>query len=580
MRNEYPRPELVRDKWLSLNGKWEFAFDFGASGTERYFYDGVRFRFDELAARKFDREINVPFCPESKLSGIEYTDFIGACMYKKTVKIPSDWNGKIILRFEAAFYETHVVVNGKYLGSHSGGYTPFAFDVTDCIADGEANIFVYCSGDSRNPRQPSGKQSMTYNSMICTYTRSTGIWQSVWLECVPDVYVTKMKFDPDVDNSRLNAKLTFSARGKKKVTLTASYDGKEVGKATATTTTNEVIMQLPLDELRLWSIDEPNLYDLRVEVKSDRGCDEFSSYFGMRKIEWDNVGLILNGERVCMRTVLDQGYYPDGIYTAPTAEDLAKDIVLSQAVGFNGARLHERVFERRFLYECDKRGYIVWGEYPSWGFDWTVDGALEYYLGEWMESMERDYNHPALIGWAPLNETYWELFGRKPNLEFTKQLYIETKRFDSVRPCVDSSGGVHTLTDFYDTHEYFQDTAEFDGYYRSFKDGEIFETGESRYAGQPYWLSEFGGIRLIDGTGDTVCKTEAEFRERVLSFLRTLMANPRMCGFCYTQLYDIEQENTGLYNYDRSPKLSEETIRAFREQMTKIAEVEKQPIKN
>lgn len=580
MREEHPRPELVRENWLSLCGDWAFAFDFARMGTEQYFFDEVQNRFAELAAQSFDRKIRVPFCPESELSGVNHTDFIGACMYKKSVCIPEGWEGRILLNFEAAFYETHVVVGGNYLGSHKGGYTPFSFDVTDCIQNGKADIFVYCLGDSRNPEQPSGKQAMVRYGKICMYTRCTGIWAPVWLECVPDVYVKSLETQADPDNGCVHARLAFGGNGNKDVTLRAFLHGKEVGNAAAHTTLNELRVCLPLSETALWSPDDPALYDLGIEVASGGKVDAVRSYFGLRKIEWDKHGLILNGKRLCLKMVLDQGYYPDGLYTAPDALSFARDIALAQELGFNGARPHQKVFERRYLYECDKRGFLVWGEYPDWGFDHSSSGALQVFLPEWLESVERDISHPCVIGWCPQNETYMEINGNKVRADFTRQVYLETKRRDPSRPCIDASGGVHFLTDWFDVHEYFQDTDEFAGYFGALEPG-------SNYAGDPdlpWFLSEYGGTWLREETATDDKKPDAssnaapderEFIRRFTAFADTLLSNPRVAGFCYTQLYDVEQEKNGLYRFDRSPRFSEKALRAFREALSRPAASEK-----
>lgn len=319
------------------------------------------------------------------------------------------------------------------------------------------------------------------------------------------------------------------------------------------------------------------LYDLKILVETEHGVDCVESYFGMRKLEWDNKGFLLNSKRICLRMVLDQGYYREGIYTAPTAEALVRDIEISQSLGFNGARLHQKVFERRFLYECDKRGYLVWDEYPNWGFDYTTDSGLQYYLNEWMETVERDYNHPCVVAWVPLNETYWDVFGRKASEDFTRQLYLETKRFDPSRPCVDASGGWHVLTDIFDTHDYIQDSEKFKRCYAKFNDGEIYNQEEgysNKYGGQMFCLSEYGAIRL--GNEDEAANSEEEFCKRFVSFVDTLMSNPRMAGFCYTQLYDVEQEQNGLYDYDRNPRFSEETTNKICAALRKMSAVEKE----
>ena len=568
-RTAYPRPELVRENWTNLCGEWEFEFDFGRSGRER----GLPQK------EKLERRINVPFCPESELSGIGYKDFIGACWYRRTLSVHPRENERTLLNFEAAYHTTEVFVNGKSVGSHRGGYTPFTFDITEALRDGENVITVCCEGDSRSRFEPSGKQSERFSSHGCMYTRSTGIYAPVWLETVPRTHLKTVKMDPDTDNSRLFCDLESSESGEKTVTLTAALDGKTVGTATAKTTMKVLKTVVELDTLSLWSPESPTLYDLTIEVTADGQTDAVRSYFGMRKIELDDVCLKINGKRIFQRLVLDQGYYPDGIYTAPDDKAFARDIRISMRLGFNGARLHERVFERRFLYEADRLGYLVWGEYANWGFDHTDSDGLQYFLPEWTEAVARDYNHPALIGWCPFNET-WDRDGKQQSDALLREVYLETKRLDRIRPVIDTSGNYHVMTDIYDIHDYCQDIPSYHRRYDQFGDGEIFENrpGRQTYAGQPYFISEYGGIKWSGdesswGYGDTP-KSVGEYVERYTSMIEILMKNPRICGVCYTQLYDVEQEQNGIYHYDRSPKFDEKTMDSLAEAMKKKAAIE------
>lgn len=568
-RTAYPRPELVRENWTNLCGEWEFEFDFGRSGRERGLPQKA----------KLERRINVPFCPESELSGIGYKDFIGACWYRKTLSVHPRDNERTLLNFEAAYHTTEVFVNGKSVGIHRGGYTPFTFDITGALCDGENVITMCCEGDSRSRFEPSGKQSEQFSSHGCMYTRSTGIYAPVWLETVPRTHLKTVKMEPDTDNSRLFCDLAFSESGEKTVTLTAALDGKTVGTVTAQTTMKVLKTVIDLDTLSLWSPESPTLYDLTIEVTANGQTDAVRSYFGMRKIELDDVCLKINGKRIFQRLVLDQGYYPDGIYTAPDDEAFARDIRISMRLGFNGARLHERVFERRFLYEADRLGYLVWGEYANWGFDHTDSDGLQYFLPEWTEAVARDYNHPALIGWCPFNET-WDRDGKQQSDALLREVYLETKRLDRVRPVIDTSGNYHVMTDIYDIHDYCQDIAAYHRRYDKFEDGEIFENrpGRQTYAGQPYFISEYGGIKWSEdesswGYGDTP-KSVEEYVERYTSMIEILMKNPRVCGVCYTQLYDVEQEQNGIYHYDRSPKFDEKTMDRLAKAMKKKAAIE------
>ncbi len=307
------------------------------------------------------------------------------------------------------------------------------------------------------------------------------------------------------------------------------------------------------------------------------GEDMVSSYFGLRDIKLDGFKFLINGKSVFQRLVLDQGFYKDGIYTAPSEEDLINDINLSTALGFNGARLHQKVFEPRFLYNCDKMGYIVWGEYANWGLDYSSPKSLAVFLAEWSEAISRDFNHPSIIGWCPFNET-WDYHGRKQYDELLSTVYDYTKAVDSTRPCIDTSGNFHVKTDIYDVHDYTYNATLFKrNYDRLVTENELYEhvlldnPGRQKYGGQPVFVSEYGGIKWETdntvkswGYGKDV-KTENEFAERYIGLTDALITNKKMFGFCYTQLYDIEQEQNGLYTYGRKKKFSDEIYKKIKE---------------
>lgn len=553
-RSEHPDPQFQRKDWLNLNGEWDFEFDFGNSGL----------RAGVLEKDEWSRKINVPFCPESKLSGIEYTDFIAAVWYRKSVTVTeAQLEGRVLIHFGAVDYETYLYVNGEEAGYHKGGYTSFTFDITEFLTAGENVIAVNARDDVRDPLVPRGKQSELYNSHGCDYTRTTGIWQTVWLEFVPKAYVKSFKLFPDTVNATLGVSAVVEGEGAFKAE--AFYDGRLVG-SFEKTAAGFVSGDIKLSETHLWEVGCGRLYDLKITF----GGDEISSYFGLRDIRIDGYKVLINGKSVFQRLVLDQGFYADGIYTAPSDEALEKDIRLSLAVGFNGARLHQKVFEPRFLYHCDRLGYIVWGEFGNWGLDYSRDGALEAMLPQWCESVARDFNHPAIVGWCPFNET-WDRDGRKQNDELLRIVYRVTKQLDETRPCIDTSGNFHVETDIFDVHDYEQKVEIFKGNYdRLMTEGVLFEHFPDRqeYDGKkPAFVSEYGGIQWSLGSrGDAwgygnAPKSEQEFIDRYKGLTDALLDNERMFGFCYTQLYDIEQEQNGLYYYDRSPKFDPEIFR-------------------
>jgi beta-galactosidase/beta-glucuronidase len=571
-RPEYPRPQFVRKEWINLNGAWEFELDPGKSGLQR----GL------MKTDKLEQKIIVPFCPESELSGIGIKDFMLAVWYRRAVELPAAWSDKrVLLHFGAVDYDTTVWINGDKAGSHKGGYTPFTFEITHLLNKDENVITVYAEDDTRSSLQASGKQCPDFYSRGCHYTRTTGIWQTVWMEAVPKSYIADVKMSPDLDGGRLFIETKVDGAGKDmRLKAEASMDGAPAGDAEAKCYGGRACMELKLSEVRAWSPEEPFLYDLKLSLVDGNGTlDQAESYFGMRSIRIDPPAVLLNDRPLFQRLVLDQGFYPDGIYTAPTDEALMNDIKISMGLGFNGARLHEKVFEPRFLYWADKLGYLVWGEYPNWGVNHSSPATLESYLAEWMEALDRDYNHPSIVGWCPFNET-----PRNQDPELLRLIYRVTKAADHTRPVIDTSGYTHVETDLYDVHDYDQNPKTFAERYQPLAEGgearRNFPEHDAPYQGQPYWVSEYGGIWWNPGQADEEGwgyggvegrpKNEGEFLERYKKLTETLLNHPRMCAFCYTQLYDIEQEVNGLYYYDRKPKFDPEKIKVINSQKAAI----------
>lgn len=552
-RTEHPKPQFMRDNWQNLNGMWDFEKDPGVSGKERGMQE---------ASAEFSQKINVPFCLESKLSGIGDTDFINSVWYKREIEIEeSKLENIVFLHFGAVDYETTVWVNGVGVGKHIGGYSSFKFDITPFLKAGKNVITVNAFDDTRSPLTPSGKQSRLWASHECDYTRTTGIWQTVWLEFVPKNHIEKTRYVTDIENCSVS--ITAQLVGKGTLKTEVFYKGKKLCETEHVSDGGSLSYTISLPEKHLWEPGHGRLYDLVFTY----GEDVVKSYFGLRSLRLDGRKFLINEKSVFQRLILDQGFYPDGVYTAPSDAELEGDIDRSMALGFNGARLHEKVFEERFLYHCDRKGYIVWGEQGNWGFVTGNEAGLNYFLPEWMEVIERDFNHPAIVGWCPFNEV-WGV----PNSAVMKNIYLATKALDPTRPCIDVSGGIHVITDIMDDHCY----AGADGLKEHYKNIGVDGTFEDRFEKHhkpfyrkdiPFFCSEFGGMRWYidkenpDGWGySNPPKNTEEFIEGVRTRCDVLMDNKEMFGFCYTQLTDVEQEQNGFYTFDRRAKVDPKII--------------------
>lgn len=583
-RPDYPRPSFKRESWYSLNGTWDFAYDPGKSGEARGMVMGG----------EYSMKITVPFCPESKLSGIGNVDFIPAVWYRRKFELPTLSDGRAIIHFGAVDYHARVFINGQFAGAHKGGYTPFEFDVTELLVAGENTITVYAEDDIRGGRQNFGKQSLGYRSSNCSYTRITGIWQTVWLEFLPRVYLKDLKITPYASDGSVDVTVKSSVKTSGfKLSLRAFYADREAASGEASFVGDTAKITLCPSERHLWNPGQPELYDLLISLVDEYGntVDMAESYFALRDVSFDGISLLVNGKRVFMKFILDQGYNPDGINTAPDEEYMKRDIELAMSLGFNGARFHQRVFEESSLYYADKLGYMIWAEMPS-GIEFYSAENIECYMPEWLEIFKYYYNHPSVIGWCPHNETYHQ----EAIVPYSHtSLYDITKMLDPYRPVIDASGGAHYKTDMFDTHVYEQDPEILRELLEPMKTDLTFAYTASqkcrgsaplrieKYEGQAYWLSEYGGAIWNPNVPEdergwgygNAPKTEEEFVSRYEALTRVLISHPRVCGFCYTQLTDVEQEQNGLYYYDRSKKLSDGSYRRIREINLTKAEIEK-----
>ena len=588
-RPEYPRPQFRRKDWTNLNGEWSFAFDDPDAGLADGWQntDVVTLRSNDSP---FERRITVPYCYQSKLSGIGETTFHDVVWYARAFEYPSLGDERLLLHFGAVDYRATVWVNGTQVASHEGGHTPFSADVTHALA-GEAgdNIIVVRAEDpSRDVTIPRGKQYWKEKSEGIFYTRTTGIWQTVWLEAVDRRHIDTLRMTPDVDSSSIEVAVSIEGiEPGMSLRATVELDGEQLLEDTIGVRSSLLERGLPL--LRrgeapdtphladwpgpaLWSPEHPNLYDLRLELLDPDGAvlDRVESYFGMRKIEVKNGKVLLNDRPLYQRLVLDQGYFPEGILTAPTDEDLRKDVELAKEMGFNGARKHQKVEDPRWLFWADTLGFLVWGEMAN-AYQYSPD-YVRRITTEWQDAVRRDHNHPSIVAWVPMNESWGvpELATDPSQVDHLLSLYHLTRSLDRTRLVVSNDGWEHALTDLCTIHDY----GDPDDLSRRYTTPEssvaarpvnrpIYAPGHG-YRGEPILISEFGGIGFSGEEGgwgySTVADAE-EFLGRYEAMISALLRSETVQGFCYTQLTDVEQEVNGLLTYDRKPKADPARIR-------------------
>jgi beta-galactosidase/beta-glucuronidase len=580
----YPRKQLARGPWWNLNGPWQFAFD-----------DDEAWEYPEEVER-WDRNIQVPFAPESALSGIHDTGFHPRCWYRRSFGFASaglhEQKKRLFLHFGAVDYEARVWVNGVFLGCHQGGHTPFCFDITGVLRDdGENEIIVRADDDPHDLAKPRGKQDWQREAHSIWYSRTSGIWQTVWAEEVPETYIDRVRWTPHLDRWEIGCEAFISGSRCEelllKVKLTAN--GKLLANDAYQVINHEVHRRIALsdpgiDDYRnelLWSPEKPTLIQAEVELwKEGQLVDAVSSYTALRSISLQRDRFMLNGRPYYMRLVLDQGYWKESLMTAPTQAALKTDIELAKAAGFNGVRKHQKIEDPDFFYWADTLGLLVWGEMPS-AYRFTHEG-VERITKEWMEVIDRDFNHPSIVMWVPFNESWGvpDLAEKAAHQSCVKALYYLTKTLDESRPVIGNDGWESTATDVLGIHDYddsperlLQKYGEVerlnDVLYRKRPGGRVITAEGHRHDGQPMMLTEFGGISYVEsGTSDSptwgysACDSADEFRRRYERLLLAVHQIDSFCGFCYTQLTDTFQEANGLYTMDRQPKFDREAMTA------------------
>lgn len=575
-RPEYPRPQFARSLWFNLNGEWEFAFDDADEGISQGWHDG----------RQLPLRITVPFAYQTPLSGVNDKSVHEVVWYATSFELPELFHSRdLLLNFGAVDYASTVWVNGHEVGHNLGGHVPFQFDISPYVHSGENRLTVRVE-DRQDPRQPRGKQSHTGLPEGIDYYCTTGIWQTVWLEPVPAIRIEELRI---ITNARMNLlEITVflhapSAAWRVEVEVLEQGRRVAIGEDQTAVATGRFAITIPY--AKLWSPESPHLYDLQVRLYDGKKMlDEVVSYVGLRGIELRKGKFLLNGKPTYLKMILDQGYWPEGYLTAPSDEALQTDIGWVKMFGFNGVRKHQKIEDPRWLYWCDRLGVLVWEEMPN-ARDWSSKSE-DRLSAEWQDAVRRDYNHPCIVAWVPVNESmgFPDLSQHHPGqYAFIERMVRVTRRLDSTRPVIDNDGWEHTdITDICAIHDYTSTGEKLSGRYRDMLSGgdlplnvwlsekPLFARG-SKYRGQPIVLSEVGGFLAIPEhipaeKRDMLYQFYGSFKsaEELAAKYRDLMTGIAslefLAGFCYTQLTDVEQELNGLLTYDRQPKLTPETI--------------------
>lgn len=602
-RKDYPRPQLVREDFTLLDGVWKFAFDDENLGEKQKWYNANATKAAVVAPWQ---DINVPFAYETKLSGIGDESFHKYVWYQREIEISEERldNKRMILHFEGVDFYTKVWINGEMVGSHKGGYARFSFDITDYVSAG-SNVVTIRVEDTFDNGQPRGKQRWKDESFACWYVQTTGIWKSVWMESVGMEYIKALKITPDWANRNaiIEADVVCDREATDlEINAKVTFEGTPIKEVTEQVNVNQarIIVNVERPDLFEWSMyewrpDAPGLYDVELTLRrttakeledgsvvtTSRVADKVNSYFGMREISIDKGNILLNGNPLYQRLILDQGYWRESHLTPPSEEALIKDIDTVMAMGYNGVRKHQKTEDERFLYWCDVKGLLVWSEVPAaYNFN---DEAVEEFTKEWMEIVRQNYSHPCIITWTPFNES-WGIGAVKTNRthqHFTESIYHLTKCFDPYRPVIVNDGWQHTISDIITLHDYEESgDVFFDRYSKNIDKiltGEVYHCWNRsafadgfEYKGQPIIISEFGGIAFNEdggwGYGNKV-KDKDDFIQRFDSITTAIKKLPFVCGYCYTQVSDVQQEINGLMDQDRNCKIDPAILKEINERI-------------
>jgi beta-galactosidase/beta-glucuronidase len=579
-KENYPRPQFVKNDWKDLCGEWDFVFDDADVGEEKKYYND----FPE------SKKIIVPFSYQTKESGIYDETIHTYIWYKKELiyDLESLKDNRLLLNFEGSDYITKVWVNGNFIGTHTGGYTRFTLDITSAVlnANGFAKIVVK-SEDTLEATQPRGKQSWMNNSFGCWYQATNGIWKPVWTEIVPKTYLKSVKITPNfsdyfVEFESIINKFAEGFHLKTEI----SFDGTVINETTIKLTKRinsfkiDITNDLEPFKVHFWTPESPKLYDVTFTLnKEGKTVETVGSYFGVSSFRVEKDLILQNNNPVYLKMVLFQGYHKNSGLTAPNEETIKRDIEIAKELGFNGIRMHQKIEDERFYYYADILGMFVWAEMPS-PYEFK-DATIDSIVPEWMSVVTQFYNHPSVVAWVPLNESWGvpRIVLDSTNQKLAEALYNLTKAYDRYRPVISNDGWEHTKSDIMTLHNYAQDAVELGHFYNDIDkmlDGKnIVDYTQTRlpyangysYDGEPIVISEFAGIGYQNGIenkgwgyGKSVTSSK-EFVERLTSLVKALRANDRIAGFCITQLTDVETEINGLLDIDRIEKADLEELK-------------------
>jgi len=577
----HPRPQLQRETWHDLTGTWGFAVDDDDIGVTSGW---------PMDQTPFDRSILVPFPPESEMSGINDKCHHRAIWYRRAFRLPdSAPSNRWLLHFGAVDYRASVWVNGQLIATHEGGNTSFHSDITSVLrpSTDDQIVVVRAEDDAYDMTQPRGKQYWEDEPAEIWYWRTSGIWQTVWLESVPETYIAGVRWTPDPDAGTLGLELTLGHTPFRPLVarVRLSLHGRQLVDDRYLIDRQVLDRRITLDVAAignarrriLWSPEHPNLIDAEITLEDGGNIiDEVYSYAGLRSAGWGNGHFLLNGTPYYLRMLLNQGYWPESHLTAPSLDALRHDVEMAKALGYNGVRNHQKVEDPRFLYWCDKLGLLVWGEMAN-AYNFSVS-AVERFTREWLDVVRRDYNHPSVVSWVPFNESWGvaNIASDPIQRHYVSSIYHLTHALDTTRPVVANDGWEHFIGDIWGVHDYAligdqirerygsseavaKSIREHRAYYRPIALSDV------EHQGQPIMLTEVGGIDYVAGAiellGPRAAGSEEEFYAHYAEVIDAILDCPTVVGFCYTQLADTEQEKSGLLTEDRGPKFNLERIR-------------------